>query len=43
MLGPVSRSDMSVTDLSNNGTLAEDSHVFILKYTGLASFSFMVR
>lgn len=26
MLGPVPRSDMSVTDLSNNGTLAGDSH-----------------
>lgn len=39
MLGPMPRSDMSITDLSNNGTLAEDSHVFVLKYIGLASFS----
>lgn len=37
-LGPVSRSDVSTTNLSNNGTLAEDSCVFILKYIVLVSF-----
>lgn len=39
VLEPLSRSDMSIMDLSNCRTLAGDSHAFILKYIGLASFS----